>query len=102
MLLKITWYLLASSKQTIKEEEMADFTVVGWDNDDVEITLTINKKLKKIVYKRFDIVVIGGGVTGAGIALDALWGFKTPLTVWSVFKWDCLSRQLKRSLFCIP
>ena len=29
------------------------------------------KQLKKIVSKKFDIVIIGGGVTGAGIALDA-------------------------------
>ena len=28
------------------------------------------KQLKKIVSKKFDIVIIGGGVTGAGIALD--------------------------------
>lgn len=30
-----------------------------------------NKQLKKITSKKFDIIVIGGGVTGAGIALDA-------------------------------
>ncbi|MGJ8732570.1 MAG: glycerol kinase GlpK [Cellulophaga sp.] len=29
------------------------------------------KQLKKIVSKKFDLIVIGGGVTGAGIALDA-------------------------------
>ncbi|WP_337994832.1 glycerol kinase GlpK [Polaribacter ponticola] len=30
-----------------------------------------NKQLKKITSKKFDLIVIGGGVTGAGIALDA-------------------------------
>ena len=30
-----------------------------------------SKQLKKITSKKFDIIVIGGGVTGAGIALDA-------------------------------
>lgn len=29
------------------------------------------KQLKKIVSKKFDLIIIGGGVTGAGIALDA-------------------------------
>jgi glycerol kinase len=30
-----------------------------------------SKQLKKIVAKTFDLIIIGGGVTGAGIALDA-------------------------------
>lgn len=30
-----------------------------------------NRQLKKITSKKFDIIVIGGGITGAGIALDA-------------------------------
>lgn len=34
-------------------------------------TLDRDKILKKIVSKKFDLVIIGGGVTGAGIALDA-------------------------------
>jgi len=48
-----------TTKSTTKEDTLR-FSVLDRD-----------KQLKKIVSKKFDIVIIGGGVTGAGIALDA-------------------------------
>ena len=48
-----------TTKSTTKEDTLR-FSILDRD-----------KQLKKIVSKKFDIVIIGGGVTGAGIALDA-------------------------------
>lgn len=53
-------------------------------------------KLKLLLHDTFDLLVIGGGATGAGIALDAtLRGFKTALIEASDFSSGSSSRSTK-------
>lgn len=52
--------------------------------------------IKKLVSGSFDVLIIGGGITGAGIALDAASrGLKTALIEKNDFAWGTSSRSTK-------
>jgi glycerol-3-phosphate dehydrogenase len=52
--------------------------------------------IRKLSTEKYDLVIIGGGITGAGIALDAASrGLKTALVEKSDFAWGTSSRSTK-------
>lgn len=55
-----------------------------------------SKKIKTLATEKFDLIIIGGGITGAGIALDATTrGLKTLLIEKKDFGWGTSSRSTK-------
>lgn len=57
---------------------------------------TRNNWLEKLQNEEFDLLIIGGGITGAGIALDAATrGLKTALVEKKDFAWGTSSRSTK-------
>jgi glycerol-3-phosphate dehydrogenase len=55
-----------------------------------------NNILQELETEHFDLLIIGGGITGAGIALDAaLRGLKTALVEKNDFAWGTSSRSTK-------